>query len=89
MKSFANTDAYKNLSMENLKVNQMTRKVKELQLTFEMCKSQWRQYKKRSKICDIYIHIIVLIKSYIICMAQVIESGLWYFRNNTVYENEE
>ena len=40
MKSFANTDACKNLSMENLKVNQMTRKVKELQLTFEICKSQ-------------------------------------------------
>ena len=59
MKSYANTDAYKNLSMENLKVNQMTRKVKELQLTFKMCKSQLRQYKKRSRICDIYIHIIV------------------------------
>ena len=84
MKSYANTDAYKNLSMENLKVNQMTRKVKELQLTFKMCKSQWRQYKKRSRICDIYIRI-----SYIICMAQVFETGIWYFGNNTVYKNDE
>ena len=46
MKSFANTTAYKNLSMENLKVNQMTRKVKELQFTFKMCKSQRSQYEK-------------------------------------------
>ena len=59
MKSFANTDAYKNLSMENMKVNQMTRKVKELQLTFKCVNHNDASIKKRSKMCEIYFHTIV------------------------------